>query len=159
MGDDVVIRNARVKDSKKALPVWDEFMDYHRRVSTMDSNLVKNAGEMWLKYFERHVRSRTRKAIVAERNGEIVGYLIGELQKRPPIFETPRQAYIDNIGVLERERNKGIGSLMLEAFAEWAKEKKMPSIILNVVVENNPAIRLYEKHGYKTTILTQRKLL
>lgn len=159
MRDGLILRDARVKDGEKALPVWDEFMNYHRRISSLDFEMVDKAREMWRKYFERHVRSRIRKAIVAEWDGEIVGFLLGEIQKRPPIFTTSRQAYVDSVGVLESKRNQGIATMMLDAFAEWAREKKMPYIMLNVAVENDAAIRCYAKRGFKSMLLSQRKLL
>lgn len=159
MSNGLTIRDAHIKDSENVLPVWDEFIDYHRRITTMDFEMVDGAREMWRKYFETHVRSRNRKALVAEQNGEIIGFLLGETRKRPPVFTTSREAYVDSIGVLESRRHQGIGTLMLEAFTAWAKEKGMSHIILLVAVENAPAIKCYEKYGYTTTILLQRKPL
>jgi ribosomal protein S18 acetylase RimI-like enzyme len=155
----VVIRDGRLKDRLKAVRIWHEFMDYHKRISSMDNEMVDKAGEMWMQYFERHVRSRMRKALIAEQDGEVTGFLLGEIQKRPPIFKASHQAFVDSIGVAESKRNQGVGGLMLDCFAKWAREKGAPCIMLNVVVENAPAIRLYEKHGFKTMILSQRKLL
>jgi ribosomal protein S18 acetylase RimI-like enzyme len=66
---------------------------------------------------------------------------------------------VDSIGVLEARRNQGIGTLMLNLFAEWAKTKGAPYIMLNVAVENDSAIRVYEKNGFKTMMLYQRKLI
>ena len=159
MLDGLIIRDARIKDSKNVLPVWDEFIDYHKRITAMDFEMVDGAREMWRKYFETHVRSRNRKAIVAEQAGEIVGFLLGEIQKRPPVFTTIHQGYVDSIGVLESRRHLGIGTLMLDAFTAWAKGKEMPHIVLLVAVENAPAIKCYEKCGYTTTILMQKKPL
>ena len=159
MGDEVIIRDGRIKDSRELLPLWDEFMAYHRRISEMDGETVESAGENWVKYFQTHVRSRVRKAIVAECDGKIAGFLLGKIEKRPPIFVTPLQAYVDSIAVRENKRYQGIGAMMLDAFEKWAREKKMPYIMLQVVVENTPAIHLYEKVGFKTMVLSQRKLL
>jgi ribosomal protein S18 acetylase RimI-like enzyme len=159
MQNDLLIRNGRLKDAAKTLPVWDEFMDYHKRISAMDSEMNDKAGEMWVKYFKRHVRSRIRKAIIAEQDGEIIGFLLGEIQKRPPVFTTSHQGFADSIGVLKSKRNQGIGALMLDSFTEWAREKGLPYILLNVVVENEIAQRLYEKQGFRTMLLVQRKLL
>jgi ribosomal protein S18 acetylase RimI-like enzyme len=159
MKDVLVVRNGCVKDGEKVLQVWDEFMDYHKGISALDFNMVKNARKMWIKYFEKHVRSRIRNAIVAECNGRIVGFLLGTIEKRPPIFTTPHQAYIDSIGVLKSKRNHGVGGMMMDAFMKWAKEKKLPYVMLNVAVENEMAIRFYKKRGFKTMMLSQRKLL
>jgi len=155
----VVIRNGRLKDRLKAVRVWHEFMDHHKRISAMDHEMVDTAGRMWMQYFEQYVRSPKRKALIAEQDGEVIGFLLGEIQKRPPIFKSSDQAFLDSICVVENRRNQGIGGLMLDSFSKWAREKGVPHIMLNVVVENTAAIRLYEKHGFKTMILSQRKLL
>ena len=47
----------------------------------------------------------------------------------------------------------------MDAFMKWAKEKKLPYVMLNVAVENEMAIRFYKKRGFKTMMLSQRKLL
>jgi ribosomal protein S18 acetylase RimI-like enzyme len=137
----LLIRDGRVKDGEEASLVWNEFMDFHKGISAMDSDMVDKARDLWIKYFEKHVRSRTRKAIVAECDGRIAGFLLGSIEKRPPIFTTSHQAYVDNIAVIESRRNQGIGGLILDAFVKWAKEKKMPYVMLSVVVENDSAIR------------------
>jgi ribosomal protein S18 acetylase RimI-like enzyme len=159
MANSIVIRKGRIRDAEKALLIWDQFMEYHRRISAFDFEMVDNAREMWVRYFKRHVRSRIRKAIVAERDGEIVGFLLGEIQKGPPIFVTPRHAYVDSIGVLEPYKSRGIGSRMLDAFAEWAREQAMPYITLYVAVENDSAKHFYEKHGFRPMMLSETKLL
>jgi ribosomal protein S18 acetylase RimI-like enzyme len=159
MGNSIVIREGRIRDAEKTLPIWDQFMEYHKRISGFDFEMVENAGEMWVKYFIRHVRSRIRKAIVAERDGEIVGFLLGEIQKRPPIFVSSRQGYVGSIGVLERYRSQGIGSRLLDAFSKWARGKAMPYVMLNVAVENDAARHLYKKLGFQPMMLSQRKLL
>jgi len=44
---------------------------------------------------------------------------------------------------------KGFGSVSLKAAAEKAKEKDAKYLRLFVAEENGPAIRLYEKSGFK----------
>jgi len=99
-------------------------LEYHQRISAIDLNLRDDAAENWRKFFEKHVRSTIRKAIVAEREGQIVGFLIGSIEKRPPCFTTLYQAFVDTVAVAENSRNQGIGARMMNAFAEWAKAKE-----------------------------------
>jgi ribosomal protein S18 acetylase RimI-like enzyme len=159
MVNEVIIRDGRIKDGPETIPIWLEFIEYHQLICAIDMTLRDNAAASWQKYFERHVRSTIRKAIVAEREGKIVGFLIGSIEKRPPCFTTLCQAFLDTVAVAESSRNQGIGERMMHAFAEWAKVKGMPFIMLNVVVENDSAKHLYEKLGYETMLLTQRKLV
>ncbi len=84
MLDGLIVRNARIKDSKNALRVWDEFIAYHKQITTMDFEMVDGAREMWRKYFETHVRSPNRKAIVAEQAGEWSAFFWGRSRKDLP---------------------------------------------------------------------------
>jgi ribosomal protein S18 acetylase RimI-like enzyme len=80
--------------------------------------MVDKAGEMGMQHFERHVRSPKRKALIAEQDGEVIGFLLGEIQKKPPIFKRSYQAFLDSICVVESKRNQGIGGLMLDSFSK-----------------------------------------
>jgi len=43
MPDELIVRNAMVKDGPGSVPVWREFMKYHRRISSIDFELTDNA--------------------------------------------------------------------------------------------------------------------
>jgi len=58
--------------------------------------------------------------------------------------ETPELS----IGVVPTHRGRGIGSLLLEALIEAAREQHYPALSLSVEPDN-PARRLYERHGFQ----------
>lgn len=159
MSEEVIIRDGQIKDKENTLAVWEELTEYSIDISTYDFDMVKEAPELWMKYFETNVRSRNRKAIVAEQDGKIIGYLLGYIQKRPPIFKTSHQAHITDIAVISSKRNKGVGTKLLDAFSNWAREKKMKYVTLGVLPENKSGIKFYQKQGFNTILLKQRKIL
>lgn len=79
------------------------------------------------------------KYIVAKENGEIVGFA--------GIWYSVDDAHITNIVVRKANRNKGIGSLLLEKLIELAKTKT--SLTLEVNTKNEIAQKLYLKYGFK----------
>jgi ribosomal protein S18 acetylase RimI-like enzyme len=52
------------------------------------------------------------------------------------------------IGVSSRQRGKGLGRKVLNAFIEASRANGYHSIVLSVEKENSPAIALYEKAGF-----------
>ena len=96
--------------------------------------------------------------IIAKEDGKIVGYILGEIQKRPPVFKITHQAFISDMAVTKNLRNIGIGTKLMKAFTIWAKDKGMKYIELNVAAENQQGINFWEKQGFKTIMLHQRKL-
>ncbi|WP_459201045.1 GNAT family N-acetyltransferase [Methanococcus sp. CF] len=60
------------------------------------------------------------------------------------------ELYISSIGVLKEHRKKGYGSLLFNQLIEMISKKyKISSIILTVSVNWGPALKLYEKIGFK----------
>ena len=73
---------------------------------------------------------------------EILGFLIFSI-----IYE---RAEIDYIYTLEEVRNKHIASKLLEKMFIDLKNKNIENVSLEVMIENNSAINLYSKFGFKT---------
>ncbi len=67
--------------------------------------------------------------------------------------QDPGYGFIDaqtpelSVGVVPRHRGRGVGSLLLEALIE-AAGKRYPALSLSVEPDN-PARRLYERHGFQ----------
>lgn len=159
MGNQATIRNGRIKDKNQVLVLWQEMTDYHIEMSSIDFEMNDDAPKLFMKFFENNVRSRNKKAIVAEEDGRIIGYLLGAIQKRPPVFKTTHQAFITDAAVTENKRKSGVGTKMLKVFKAWAKEKGMMYIALSVAFENEIGKKFWNKQGFKTILLSQRKML
>ena len=81
------------------------------------------------------------KYIIARENNEIVGFA-GILI----IFD---EANLNNIVVKKSCRGRGIGGELLETLIDLCSDLNLKTFTLEVNVENVPAIKLYEKFGFK----------
>jgi ribosomal-protein-alanine N-acetyltransferase len=86
-----------------------------------------------------HRRSRTW---VAEERGEVVGFLIAERQAH-------RVAHIVTIDVVEGWRRRRVGSVLMDAAEEWAREQQLVLVYLEAAENNAPARNFYEARGYR----------
>lgn len=59
--------------------------------------------------------------------------------------------YDGGTGVIKEFRRKGIGEQLLKNLLELLKEKQISRFILEVLENNEPAIALYEKYGFRKT--------
>ncbi len=75
-------------------------------------------------------------------NGELIGYLSAQ--------RALDELQIINVAIREPFRGKGLGGLLLEAAEEYCRTREIKSVSLEVRVSNLPALRLYEKHGYRS---------
>ncbi|MBE0480385.1 MAG: GNAT family N-acetyltransferase [Dehalococcoidia bacterium] len=60
---------------------------------------------------------------VAEVDGEVIGFLLGDI--RGAAFGTEASGWIDIIGVLPRYQGKGIGRSLVEAFSDECRREGM----------------------------------
>ena len=60
------------------------------------------------------------------------------------------EAHITNIAVLPEYRRKNIGEALLKRVIDECYKNMVKFITLEVRVSNNPAIKLYEKYGFKS---------
>ena len=91
--------------------------------------------------FEKELQNRLAFYIVAEENGEVLGYA--------GLWNMCGCADIMNVGVHPIHRRKGIAETMLEKLEIYCNENAIFEINLEVRVGNIPARTLYRKAGYE----------
>lgn len=64
-------------------------------------------------------------------------------------------AQVMTIGVAPGSQRRGLGSLLLDALVERSRQLGARSVLLEVRVDNDPAIALYERFGF--TVLGRRR--
>ncbi len=80
------------------------------------------------------------------------------------VFEFKKDhSYINNIQISRQFRKKGLGALLMNLIEKESKERKLSKIQLGIFKEN-PAIKLYERLGYKkikdcgSSIIMEKKI-
>lgn len=94
---------------------------------------------------------------VATENEKIIGSIILRHEPEPAYLTATWQRELDykNIFVIHtfvvspEKLNNGIGKTLLEFAERYAKENNVKALRLDVYENNIPAIKLYEKCGYK----------
>jgi len=61
----------------------------------------------------------------------------------------PGEAYISSVGVTCRMRGQGVGTRLLQAAEDWARDNDMTQMGLHVVSENAGARSLYRREGFR----------
>lgn len=102
-------------------------------------------------HFEELLRDRDADVIVAEDGGEIVGYAIMRLRRAELPIQVPRTAaLVENFGVLAAYRRRGVGCMIFERCAEWARQRGAQSLELDCWEANGEGLRFYQALGMRT---------
>jgi ribosomal-protein-alanine N-acetyltransferase len=83
----------------------------------------------------------TRHYLVAEDGGTVVGYA--------GIFATRHQADVQTVAVAPGRQGSGLGGLLLQALVDEARRRGCSEVLLEVRVDNGPALGLYERFGFE----------
>jgi ribosomal protein S18 acetylase RimI-like enzyme len=95
------------------------------------------------------IAGRNSRTWVAEESGEIVGFLIANRQPQ-------KVGHIVTIDVVESERRQGIGSRLMCAVEEWARQQDLRLVYLETAEDNLPAQRFYQARGYRKAEKVER---
>ncbi len=132
-----IIRRARLEDLPKVIEVN-----------------MKTLPEHYPEWFWReHLEKWGEAFFVAEVAGRIVGYVMSRVEYGTPLIVRGvivKKGHIVSIAVLEGYRRRGIGTALMKAALAALKEKYgCKEVYLEVRVSNKPAIKLYEKLGFR----------
>lgn len=92
-------------------------------------------------FFDEFEQTETRKYVIAEVEGQLVGYC--------GVMVLGTTADIQTIGVLPEYEGQGIGTAMLTSMLEEARRRGAREILLEVREDNPRARRLYERFGFE----------
>ena len=117
----------------------------------MDPGDDPESGYAW--FLGTQLRHEVVIVLVAEREGAVVGYVYAALE--PQSWKELRDAcgFIHDIVVVDEGRRHGAASALIEAAIEWMRERGAPRVILGTAQPNVGAQALFEKLGFRRTLV------
>ena len=91
--------------------------------------------------------------MVAELQGVIVGYVYAAVE--PLSWKDLRGecGFIHDLLVTDAARGQGAGEALLNAAIEWLQQRGMPRVVLGTAAQNARAQRLFERRGFRPTMI------
>ncbi len=109
------------------------------------------------KEFSNNLRSKNTKILVAEIEGNLIGYCIGSIEK-PKHFNFKRLGYINSCFVDDKFRGKSIGKKLIGSMDDWFRKKRIKVVELGVLHVNISA-KIWRKMGFQDYYIKMRKLI
>jgi len=138
---DIVVRKAINEDFDLLVSLRVELLKYENILNSKNKfNDVRI--EKSKELIKTYLYQENSVFFVAEVFGKLVGYIHGTKDKNPNDLE----GYIQGLFVLEKYRQNGVGSLLLNSLIKWFDGKKHG---LTTDINNELSLNFYKKHGYK----------
>ena len=94
--------------------------------------------------------------LVAELDGLVVGSGYARIETSKLFHRHPQHAYLGFMYVRPEFRGRGINSRIIEALKKWSLSKQVFELRLEVYYGNLPAMKAYEKIGFKNYMMQMR---
>jgi GNAT superfamily N-acetyltransferase len=133
--------------------MWRELMAYHR---ALDARFVvaPDGEEKYVRHVQEMIRSRDARVLVAEETvgSMLIGYVMGEIQVRPPMALPGTYGFVSDIYVRDAWREHGVGTALVEELKRWFLLRKATAMEL-YIAEANPAATEFWKAMGMTSFL------
>lgn len=148
-----IIRKAVSADLPAIGDLWQEFMDFHKKRDAHFARTI-DGHERFKEFISGHMAPETSCVLVAEQDGEAVGYCLATLAKHPPVFENQDYGTVFDLAVTKRCRRNGIGERLFHAAQAWFADHEIHRIEVRVVVANETSTAFWRKMGFNPYVTT-----
>jgi len=107
---------------------------------------IKNFA-VWLSNLNKEKKQMVFLAVDNSTN-EAVGFISADINENKHSM-VKKDGYIADVYIREAHRKKGLADLLLKSILTWFKKMNVKHITLNVDVNNDNAIKLYSKMGFR----------
>lgn len=97
--------------------------------------------------------------LVADRGGVVVGYLYAGIEPRSWKELRDEAGFIHDIVVAEQVRGRRVADLLIDAALDWMRARGMPRVLLWTAAPNATARRVFERHGFRSTMIEMTREL
>jgi GNAT superfamily N-acetyltransferase len=153
-----LVREATKHDVDQIVSLWSGMMAVH---GEMDARFRFAPGVQ--KDVHKHIRStlrsRAARIYIAQHETQIIGYILGELHTRRPIYPIGQYGFISDLMVAEKWRGSGIGSALAKRVEEWFRAEGVTTIELFVAEANEGSTSFWENVGFRSYLRLVRKEL
>ena len=155
---DIIVRKANVKDFTQLIELFLSFYTYIRKIDP-SFRLAKNPKEISQKYLRRFIYPKNRNLIVAEKNGELIGFMSLAVTKNSSLFMSQKSGIILEAYVIEKMRKMGVNHLITRMAYSWFKENNVKKVELFVLPGNEIGRKVWEKEGFQDVLLKKRRFI
>jgi L-amino acid N-acyltransferase YncA len=154
----IEIREATEDDLEDIVDLWELLVEHHRAYSE-HFRLARNGRRKWSAYLEEKFSEKSTKLIVADEDGELVGFMLCLMSPGRPIFSEKAVGVISDAYVVKHRRKKGVMREMLVVALRWFHKNKIKAAEVSVSAANLEARNAWAQLGFKPLMVRKRLLL
>jgi ribosomal protein S18 acetylase RimI-like enzyme len=115
-------------------------------VSIQESILQKRVSKKWIQMVEGHLKKQEALGFVALKEGQVVGFIIGEIKGEG--FGLEQSGWIEVVGVHPRQMGIGIGRMLAEKLFSFFRKEGIHDIHTSVRWDAGDMLSFFKAIGF-----------
>lgn len=144
----VNVREYILEDIKDIILLQKKLNQHHIEIDAVFYQPSTNASEEFGSYITSRFKDEDFKIYVAEYEDKIVGYIMGWINVRPPIYVRKKVGYLSNVYINPEMRGKGIGGKLVSKLNEWFLSKDVDFIETHADARNINTVSSFKSLGF-----------
>lgn len=148
-----IVRRATDADLGAAAQLGVEIVRLHHATDPKRFFMLDDVERGYAAWLAHELQRPGAVVLVAELQGEIVGYAYGAIEERDWGILADAHGALHDICVAASARRMGVGRALMRHMIEHLQRLDAPQILLRAMVQNQAAQRLAAEFGFRPTML------
>ena len=148
----VIVRTARLIDLDDIVRLWSGLLAHHRHLNPRLYQTEIHAPASFRAFVRRKVDDSDGLVLIAEYEGETVGYLMGTVGQRAPVYVVRTVGMVFDLMVESRVRKRGIGRTLVQRAIDEFKHRGIHDVQVNYDPRNEAATQFWAGLGFSTLL-------
>lgn len=140
------VRSASIQDIEQLGTLWDAIMRERAQIDKR-FRLADNARQVWQESLQSWLDRDNVEVLLADRQGQLIGYVILWILERPTLYHQQRYGFISDLGVDGHAHQSGIGTALLDEAKIWFASKGIDTVQVEVMHEHPIAQAFWRSKG------------
>ena len=145
----MTIRAGTLDDIPAVLPLVAKTIAFHEQLDPARFSAVPNAHQRYEVWLRRTIENPEGAFFVAEENGGIVGFVLGQVQEEYAMYTTGRYGMIHELWVEPERRRQGVARQLMLAALDLFRQAGVHQARLDSATANTGAQRLFAACGFR----------
>lgn len=153
MSDTITIRRAAAADLPALCQLAETLARQHAGYDPGRYQTPVDVATAYAELFSAHIDQPESVLMVADWDGEVVGYVFGAIEPPSLVELAGRVGWIHDLYVSPTARGRGAGSDLLDTALTRLRSLGCPGgVLLGVAAQNAAAVTLFRRRGFRATL-------
>jgi len=151
--DNLTIRRAASSDMERIVELRLLSQEHAERSNPLIWRITEEGKKLLKQRVENDLADNDIHVLLAEADGEIIGYVQGEVTRRSDHMPTT-VGLVSLMYVVEQFRRKGVGRRLMKELCEFFNSNKVEDLTVRYIIGNKEAEGFWRKLGFESIITT-----